>query len=132
MLLLHCGFRPLSCRSLVAHGGGMTTGAAPMAVTIFVVRATITKEQEAAFNKWYNEEHAPQLLRYNGAVSARRYRKILGDDKFQYMAMYEFASEDVFRRFEASEHFKELVKEYNANFGTTSERERSAYVQVWP
>jgi antibiotic biosynthesis monooxygenase (ABM) superfamily enzyme len=103
-----------------------------MAVTIFVVRATITKDKEAAFNKWYNEEHAPQLLRYNGAVSARRYRKILGDDKFQYMAVYEFASEEVFRRFEVSEHFKELVKEYNANFGTTSERERSAYVQVWP
>ena len=69
-----------------------------MAVTIFVVRATITKDKEAAFNKWYNEEHAPQLLRYNGAVSARRYRKILGDDKFQYMAVYEFASEDVFRQ----------------------------------
>jgi heme-degrading monooxygenase HmoA len=103
-----------------------------MAVTIFVVRATITKDQEAAFNRWYNEEHAPQLLRYNGAVSARRYRKILGEDKFQYMAVYEFASEEVFRRFEASDHFKELVKEYNANFGTTSERERSAYVQVWP
>jgi hypothetical protein len=103
-----------------------------MAVTIFVVRATITKDKEAAFNKWYNEEHAPQLLRYNGAVSARRYRKILGEDKFQYMAVYEFASEEVFRRFEGSEHFKELVKEYNANFGTTSERERSAYVQVWP
>jgi heme-degrading monooxygenase HmoA len=103
-----------------------------MAVTIFVVRATITKEQEAAFNRWYNEEHAPQLLRYNGAVSARRYRKILGEDKFQYMAVYEFASEEVFRRFETSDHFKELVKEYNANFGTTSERERSAYVQIWP
>src|ERR1700741_5498624 len=95
-----------------------------MAVTIFVVRATITKDKEAAFNKWYNEEHAPQLLRYNGAVSARRYRKILGDDKFQYMAVYEFASEDVFRRFEASDHFKELVKDDNASVGAKSERER--------
>lgn len=103
-----------------------------MPVAIFVVRATITKDREAAFNKWYNEEHAPQLLRYNGAVSARRYRKILGEDKFQYMAVYEFASEEVFRRFESSEHFKELVAEYNANFGETSQRERSAYVQVWP
>jgi hypothetical protein len=103
-----------------------------MAVTIFVVRATIAKEQEAAFNRWYDEEHVPQLLRYNGAASARRYRKILGEDKFQYMAVYEFASEEVFRRFQESDHFKELVGEYNANFGTTSERERSAYVQIWP
>ena len=59
-----------------------------MAVTIFVVRATIIKDKEAAFNTWYNEEHVPQLLRYNGAVSARRYRKILGEDKYQYMAVY--------------------------------------------
>ena len=104
-----------------------------MAVTIFVVRATITKDQEAAFNTWYNEEHAPQLLRYNGAVSARRYRRILGDDKFQYMAFYEFASEEVFRHFEASEHFKELVKESRT---PTSAKRQSvsalAYMQVWP
>lgn len=103
-----------------------------MAITIFVVRATITKDREAAFNTWYNEEHAPMLLRYNGAVSARRYRKILGEDKYQYMAVYEFASEEVFRKFQESDHFKDLVKEYNASFGETSDRERSAYVQVWP
>jgi antibiotic biosynthesis monooxygenase (ABM) superfamily enzyme len=103
-----------------------------MAITIFVVRATITKDKEAAFNKWYNEEHAPQVLQFNGAVSARRYRKILGEDKFQYMAVYEFASEDTFRRFQESDHLKTLIKDYNANFGTTSERERAAYVQIWP
>ena len=73
-----------------------------MAVTIFVVRANITKEKEATFNKWYNEEHVPQLLRYNGAVSARRYRKILGNDKYEYMAVYEFASEEIFQRFQES------------------------------
>ena len=103
-----------------------------MAITLFVVRATISKEQEAAFNRWYNEEHAPQLLQYNGAVSARRYKKILGDDKFQYMALYEFASEAAFNRFQDSDHLKTLIKDYNASFGTSSERERSAYVQIWP
>jgi hypothetical protein len=65
-------------------------------------------------------------------VSARRYRKILGDDKFEYLAIYEFASEDTFRRFLESDHLKALVKDYNANFGETSERQRSAYVQIWP
>ena len=103
-----------------------------MTITIFVVRATITKEKEAEFNRWYNEEHAPQLLQYQGAVSARRYRKILGEDKFQYLAIYEFASEAVFQRFQESDHLKTLVKDYNANFGGTSERERTAYVQIWP
>ena len=103
-----------------------------MAVTVFVVRATITKDKEAAFNKWYNESHVPQVLQFNGAVSGRRYKKILGEDKFQYMAVYEFASEAVFKRFQESDHLKTLIKEYNAHFEKTSERERSAYVQIWP
>jgi antibiotic biosynthesis monooxygenase (ABM) superfamily enzyme len=103
-----------------------------MAVTIFVVRATITKDKEADFNRWYNEEHAPQVLQYNGAVSARRYKKILGDDRFEYLAVYEFASEEIFHRFAKSEHLQTLVKEYDANFGGASERARAAYVQIWP
>ena len=103
-----------------------------MAITIFVVRATITKDREAAFNTWYNEEHAPQLLQYNGAVSARRYKQILGDDKYEYLAVYEFASEDVFRRFMRSDHLKTLVREYDAHFGEVSQRARSAYLQIWP
>jgi len=103
-----------------------------MAVTIFIVRACIAKDKEAAFNAWYNEEHVPQVLQYNGAVSARRYKQILGDDKLEYMAVYEFASEEVLRRFMASDHLKTLIQEYDAHFGGDSERARSAYVQVWP
>jgi hypothetical protein len=59
-----------------------------MAVTIFVVRAAVNKDKEAAFNKWYNDEE--------------------------------------------SDHLKTLIKDYDANFGETSERQRSAYVQIWP
>jgi hypothetical protein len=103
-----------------------------MAVTIFVVRASIAKDREAAFNTWYNEEHVPQVLQFNGVVSARRYRQILGDEKLEYMAVYELASEEVFSRFVASDHLKTLIKEYDAHFSGVSERVRSGYVQVWP
>jgi hypothetical protein len=103
-----------------------------MATALFVVKATISKDQEAAFNQWYNEEHCPQLLRYKGAVSARRYRSIMGEDKYQYMAVYEFQDEPTFRRFLESGELKELKAEYDARFGGVSQRERFAYVQVWP
>lgn len=103
-----------------------------MAIAIFVVKATITADQEDAFNDWYNNEHAPQLLQYNGAVSARRYKRILGEEKWQYVAVYEFASQAVFEAFMASDHLGTLRSEYNAHFGTTSEREGFGYVQVWP
>jgi Domain of unknown function (DUF4286) len=103
-----------------------------MATALFVVKATIAKDQEAAFNQWYNEEHCPQLLRYKGAVSARRYKALMGEDKFQYMAVYEMQDEPTLRRFLESAEFKELKREYDVRFGTASERERFAYVQVWP
>ena len=103
-----------------------------MAVALFVVRATITKDKEPAFNTWYNEEHVPQVLRYNGAVSGRRYRRVMGDDSYEYMAVYEFASEEVFRKFQQSDHLKELRAEYDKHFGEVSERIGTGWVQVFP
>jgi hypothetical protein len=103
-----------------------------MATVLFVVKATIRKDQEDAFNRWYNEEHCPQVLRFNGAVSARRYKAIMGEDTYQYMAVYEFQDEPTFQRFMESNHLKELVAEYDQNFGAVSERGRFAYTQVWP
>ena len=103
-----------------------------MAIAIFVVRATITKDKEVAFNTWYNQEHVPQVLRYNGVVGARRYMRLTGDDKYAYMAVYEFASEAVLEAFLKSEALKELRAEYNRNFGTVSERVAQGWVQVFP
>jgi hypothetical protein len=103
-----------------------------MSVVLFIVKATITKDQEEAFNRWYNEEHCSQLLRYRGAVSARRYRAIMGEEKYQYIAVYEFQDEATFRRFQESQELVDLKAEYDASFGAVSERERFAYVQVWP
>ncbi len=103
-----------------------------MSTVLFVVKATITADREDAFNQWYNTEHCPQLLRYRGAVSARRYKTILGDDKYQYMTLYEFESEATFEEFQRSDQLAELISEYNRNFGEASERVRSAFVQVWP
>ena len=103
-----------------------------MAVVLFVVKASITPEQEEAFNRWYNEEHCPQLLQFRGAVSARRYKAIMGEDGYQYMAVYEFESEATFQRFLNSGHLEELKREYDAHFAGVSERTRSAWVQVWP
>lgn len=103
-----------------------------MATVLFVVKATITKDREQAFNRWYNEEHIPQFLRFKGAVSARRYRALMGEDTYQYMAVYELQDEATFRRLMESQHFKDLKAEYDAAFGPVSERARFAYTQVWP
>lgn len=103
-----------------------------MAVGLFVVRATIAKEREEEFNRWYNEEHLPQVLRYNGAVSGRRYKRVTGADEYDYMAVYEFASEEVLQRFLRSDALKALRAEYDEHFGSVSERVGTGWVQVFP
>ena len=103
-----------------------------MAIGLFVVRATITADREAAFNRWYNEEHLPQVLRYNGAVSGRRYRKLTGEDRYQYMAVYEFASEEVLQQFLKSDALRDLRAEYDRHFGDVSVRVGQGWAQVFP
>ena len=95
-----------------------------MATVLFVVKATITKDREEAFNRWYNDEHVPQVLQFKGVVSARRYKALEGEEKLQDEATY--------RRLMASDHMKLLRSEYDAHFGGVSDRARFAYTQVWP
>ena len=103
-----------------------------MATVLFVVKATITRRKEAAFNTWYSRKHCPQFLRYPGAVSARRYKAIMGEDKYRYIAVYEMQDEKTFKAFLRSKQLEDLKKDYDRWFGTVSERARFAYVQVWP
>jgi hypothetical protein len=102
-----------------------------MATIMFIVKATIPSDKEAAFNRWYNEEHVSQALQFPGMVSAHRYKLIDGEDKYQYLAMYELKDEATYRSFVASDHMKTLRAEYDAHF-PMSERARLAYAQVWP
>lgn len=103
-----------------------------MPTVLFVVKATIATDREEAFNRWYNEEHVPQFLQFPGAVSARRYKAIMGEERFQYTAVYELQDEATLRRLMDSQHMKQLRAEYDAHFGAVSERARFAYTQVWP
>jgi len=104
----------------------------PMPTALFTVKATITPDREKAFNEWYNHEHIPDVLKFPGVVSARRYKATQPEDRFQYVAVYEFESEETLQRFLASEHFAFLRREYDRNFAGVSDRQRATYVQVWP
>ena len=90
-----------------------------MAVVLFVVKASIRAGAEEAFNRWYNEEPA-QLLQFRGAVSARRYKAIMGEDEYQYIAVYEFESEGDLPAVPEVQHLEELKREYDAHFAGVS------------
>ena len=91
-----------------------------MATVLFVVKATIPKSREKAFNRWYDDTHVPDVLRFPGVVSARRYLALEGEDLETYRALMK------------SGHMTALRADYDEHFGKVSERARSAWIQVFP
>ena len=57
---------------------------------IFMVYVDIDAQHAPEFNKWYNEEHLPELLSVPGILSAARYEAVKGGPK--YLACYELES----------------------------------------
>lgn len=101
------------------------------APVLYIVKATITLDREEEFNDWYNKVHIPDVLKFPGILSARRYKAIMGEDRWQYLACYEFESEDALQAYLASDLLKALIRDYDERYGGVSERSRSAYRLVY-
>jgi antibiotic biosynthesis monooxygenase (ABM) superfamily enzyme len=105
---------------------------------IFVVKATIAPEQEAAFNAWYDGVRSGEAARVPGCINMRRYAALplesphAGAEPWQYMVCYEFDSEAALQAFVRSETLKEMTRDYDARFGGAGERARFAYRQIYP
>lgn len=71
-------------------------GEAPEAHAPFLlsVRLDIATEVEDEFNRWYNEEHLPNLAAVPGVACARRYRRLSGNGT-KYLALYELENNQV-------------------------------------
>ena len=102
-----------------------------MATVLYTVKSTISRENEAAYNEWYNDIHIPQFLSYPGVVSAHRFRAIMGEEFYQYISLYEFKNEKTLRGMLASEEMKALKADFDQRF-PESQRVAAAYEQVWP
>jgi hypothetical protein len=104
-----------------------------MAIALFGVKATIPKSREKAFNRWYDDTHVPDVLKFPGVVSARRHRALEGEDTYQYTAVYEVRDEQTNRALmKSGAHDRPLAADCDEHFGKVSERARSPWVQVFP
>jgi hypothetical protein len=64
--------------------------------THLLIWADIPADHEAAFNEWYNREHAPdRVLGIPGFIQARRFVAVEGAPK--YVALYEVTGPEVFK-----------------------------------
>ena len=105
---------------------------------LFVVKATIAPEQEAAFNAWYDSVRSGEAAQVPGCVGMRRYAALpletphAGSEPWQYMVCYEFDSEESLRAFVASDTLRAMTRDYDARFGGSGARARLAYRQIYP
>ena len=103
---------------------------------IFVVKATIPREQEAAFNAWYDGVRSAEAARVPGCVAMRRYAALplesahAGSEPWQYMVCYEFDSEASLQAFVQSDTLEAMTRDYDTRFG--GDRARFAYRQIYP
>jgi antibiotic biosynthesis monooxygenase (ABM) superfamily enzyme len=55
---------------------------------ILTVRATVEPAHEEEFNRWYQQEHIPDVLKIvPGCLGAARYRVLDGDRSHQYLGV---------------------------------------------
>lgn len=67
----------------------------------FVVLTNPTPGNDAEFNRWYNEQHIPDVLQARGFVCAQRFKlsdvqngpKV--DQTYKYLALYEIETDDL-------------------------------------
>jgi DNA-binding transcriptional MerR regulator len=60
---------------------------------LMIIRTDVAPEMEEEFNRWYNEEHIPLLLRVPGVLWAKRGVNI--EEGQKYIAVYEHESVEV-------------------------------------
>ena len=97
---------------------------------LFIVKANVKPDQEDAFNRWYDEDHMPKALnRFTGVISGRRYKITDGEDGYNYLAIYEFESQEKMTETMKSEALQGLIKEFDAAFGEVN-RERVLAMEI--
>jgi antibiotic biosynthesis monooxygenase (ABM) superfamily enzyme len=77
-----------------------------------IVATECPPENEARFNKWYNEVHIPMLLKYKGIKKVTRYQ-LSGEAKGQakFLALYEFADKKSLEEMSKSKEFAAAIEE---------------------
>ncbi len=112
-------------------GGPVESSANALPGALLIVKTTVSADQDAAFNRWYDEEHVPGMLRAAGVLSGRRYKQLSGDDGYQYAAIYGFEDRGTLRAFFQSDEFSALQADYEAKWPSeVSTSAASTFVQL--
>jgi antibiotic biosynthesis monooxygenase (ABM) superfamily enzyme len=98
-----------------------------LAKTVFIVTGQVEPEWEEEYNRWYDEEHLPNLRNVPGYLSAERYVAV--DGAPTYMALYEVESVAATR---SPEHDRAVNTPWTARVRPHYQAQRAFYQQIFP
>ena len=61
---------------------------------VFVVQTDPVPGRDREYNEWYDDIHLKEVCSFPGFVGARRFRRVDGDGKHAYLAIYELETDD--------------------------------------
>lgn len=115
----------------LGHAVGPDGFAAPrpdeLAPAAFVVRVAVDEADEAAWLRYYDEEHMPDVVRAGGFVRATRFAAFgprVVEGRARHLALYEARDVEVVRAFRAA-HGARFGGDHEARFGRVATIERA-------
>ncbi len=101
---------------------------------IHLVGLNCRPDQDEKFNRWYNESHVPELMKFSAVLRVTRY-KVLRPDvpnpgyppaKYpQYLVIYELPDQATFETYEASPQMAEAMRDLRENWSS------NPFERVW-
>lgn len=104
----------------------------PVGTTVLVVTMDVDPEDEAEFNKWYNEQHLPERMEIPGYVSARRFKLEEGDGALTYLCIWELEDGSPLQSQMYQEQNADPTALYLRVNQTIKARTRGLYRQIFP
>jgi hypothetical protein len=95
--------------------------------TVYVATVSVEPEWEDELNRWYDEEHLPNLLRVPGYLSGTRYIAVEGEPK--YFAFYEITSIENYR---SPTHEQAVNTPWTARLQPHRTGQLAFYEQIFP
>ena len=104
----------------------------PVGTTVLVVTMDVDPEDEAEFNKWYNEQHLPERMEIPGYISARRFRLEEGDGALKYLCIWELEDGSPLQSRMYKDQQADPTALYERVNKTIKARTRGLYRQIFP
>ncbi len=100
--------------------------------TVLVVMMDVDPENEAEFNRWYDEEHLTERLEIPGYVSARRFKLEEGEGVLKYLCIWELEDGSPLESAEYKAQRERPSELRDRALGYVTQRARGLYKQITP